>query len=259
MKKDEEKTMPQAVECTRQRDSAGPEAGNWLSQMAKVIADEIRNPLAGIAGTVSLCRGEMQNQFDDDKLRTIDSCIERIDSFIEDLYLLAKPVRPSYIQIDVSEFIKKVIDQYFKIEEIPCRFKPLDKPAIVWVDVVLLQQALTNLFENAIDAVQDGGEIRVSLERTQTANLKTSDAVIITIADTGVGIDDESVDKLFTPFYTTKHEGRGLGLVIARNYINLHGGNIRIECEKSRGTKALITLPVCTRTEPVGVKKWSWS
>ncbi len=216
----------------------------WLAQMARSIADEIRNPLAGIAGTLSMLQDEVKDRFDVEKLRTINQCIERIDSFIEDLYLLTKPVRPTFIDIEVSPFVEKVVRQYFRGRDVKVQFAGLGESAVAQVDLVLLQHALTRVLDNAMDAVRAGGEIFVSLKLSGPPEGTKPQEILITIGDTGGGMDEEAVKKLFTPFYTTKHDGRGLGLVIARNYVSFHGGAIHIESQKSVGTKVVIHLPI---------------
>jgi|GEM_PF-2078710 len=235
-----------------------PEAYRWLSQMARAIADEIRNPLAGIAGTISMLQDEVKDRFDTEKLRTIDSCIERIDSFIEDLYLLTKPVRPSFISIELSAFVERVALQYFKGKNVAYHFIGLDEPVMTRADLVLLQHALTRLLDNAAEAVRAGGEIFISLFLNKPANGSAHQDVSIAIRDTGEGMDEESIKKLFTPFFTTKHEGRGLGLVIARNYVSFHGGTIRIESQRSVGTQVVIDLPVHFGHNALNLNRWSW-
>ncbi len=243
---------------SQQEVSLNPDAYRWLSQMARAIADEIRNPLAGIAGTISMLQDEVKDRFDTEKLRTIDNCIERIDSFIEDLYLLTKPVLPSFISIELSPFVEKVVQQYFKGRNVAYHFFGLDEPATTRVDLVLLQHALTRLLDNAMDAVRTEGEIFISLRHGESASRTSSQDVSIIISDTGDGMDEESIKKLFTPFFTTKHEGRGLGLVIARNYVSFHGGTIHIESQKSIGTKAVIDLPIYSGHAQSHVKSWDW-
>ncbi|HPG37988.1 MAG TPA: ATP-binding protein [bacterium] len=213
---------------------------NFLSQMADSIADEIRNPLAGIAATISMLKEEIKDHIDSSKLQTIDSCIQRIDSFIEDLYLLTRPLNPSFIKIHFHSFVDQVVKQFFLNKNTVYHFETSDEEIFVWADLILLQNALVNILQNAVDATQHDGEIFIDYEYTKLDN---KPAIALIIEDTGVGIDKKIMEKLFTPFYTTKHNGRGLGLVMARNYIMLHRGQIEIKSQVNAGTKVNIILP----------------
>ncbi len=216
---------------------------NLLSQMAKSIADEIRNPLAGIAGTVSLLRDELDLKSDDGKLKVIDDCIARIDSFIEDLYLLTRPIKPCFIKINIGSFVQQVAQYYLGNKSVNYRFTKMEKDLYVLADIVLLQQALTNVLDNAVDAISEHGRITLSVQK-RTGAMHFPKMASITIADTGPGMDEETLEKIFTPFFTTKHNGRGLGLVITHNYIAFHKGSIQVRSKKYHGTEVILDLPL---------------
>ena len=214
-----------------------------ISRMAKSIADEIRNPLTGIAGTLSILKDEVDLQNKQDKLQMIDDCISKIDNFIADLYLLSKPINPCFIKIDTAAFIKQVVEYHLRSSDAKYEFTDLQKDLYISADIVLLQQAVTNILDNAIDAIARKGEIQISVK------IKSADApdiVSIMIRDTGEGIEEKNFEKLFTPFYSTTHRGHGLGLVIALNYINFHNGKINIRSKKSKGTTVAIDIPLNT-------------
>lgn len=228
--------------------------GSVLSQMAATIADEIRNPLAGIASTVSLLKEDMPDRMDDAKLKTIDSCIRRIDSFIEDLYLLTRPISPGFMLIELTEFVRQVVEQYFSSENINYHFISDDEKMSANIDMILLQNALYNILDNSVYALGQDGEMWISVERETTDH--DDNKARITIRDTGSGMDKKVFRNLFVPFFTTKHEGRGLGLVIARNYIHFHGGTIHIESEKNKGTLVKINLPIYAGGDDAGTWKY---
>jgi len=213
---------------------------NFLSQMADSIADEIRNPLAGIAGTMSILKEELKEHIDSEKLKTIDSCITRIDSFIEDLYLLTRPINPSFIKIHFNSFVEQVIKQYFSKQECNYHYQAGDTEIYIWADLILLQNTIVNVLDNAIDAIKPGGDIKIYYELSK---LDSRNAITLVVQDSGKGMEQNVFNKLFTPFFTTKHNGRGLGLVIARNYIMLHKGEITLESKVNSGTQVKITLP----------------
>ena len=211
-----------------------------LSQMATAIADEIRNPLAGIASTVSLLKAELRDALDSEKMNTIDLCIQRIDSFVENLYLLTRPVNPGFVKIDITGFLEQVVLHYFQDTDYNYTFQSCQKRVFVMVDMVLMQNAITNILENAIDAIkQKSGEINIKVDTTEN-----NENVQIIIQDNGIGIEQAVLPNLFTPFFSTKHEGRGLGLVITRNYVHCHNGTIQLTSEFLKGTQVSIKLPV---------------
>ena len=215
-----------------------------LSQMAKSIADEIRNPLTGIAGSVSMLKEEININSDKLELKVIDDCIAKIDGFIEDLYLLSRPINPCFIKVDIGPFIEQVVDYYLRDKKSKCQFGHLESGLQVSADIVLLQQIITTVLENAIDATKRKGNILISVEKN-IKQKKFPEMASIIIQDTGMGMETKILKKLFTPFFTTKHKGRGLGLIIARNYVNFHQGMISIDSQKSIGTKVVIDLPIC--------------
>jgi len=100
-------------------------------------------------------------------------------------------------------------------------------------------QVFVNIFLNAIQAMEEGGELRI---RAETSN----DEIILTVSDTGKGIPENALPRIFDPFYTAKGEGKGtgLGLWISQGIVERHGGTIQIESEKGKGTTVRIHLPV---------------
>jgi signal transduction histidine kinase len=107
----------------------------------------------------------------------------------------------------------------------------------IQADADLLRRALQNLVLNAVDAMGSGGTLTV---RTAA----TADAVQISVSDTGSGLTPEECERLFTPYYTTKHHGTGLGLAIVQSVVSDHGGNVAVQSEPGRGATFVITLPL---------------
>ena len=102
-----------------------------------------------------------------------------------------------------------------------------------------IKQVLLNICKNAMEALPDGGEIYVQSQRISEEHIQVS------IQDNGCGIDPERIPRLGEPFYTTKENGTGLGLMVSQRILEDHGGSLHIESEKGRGTTANILLPVC--------------
>ena len=107
----------------------------------------------------------------------------------------------------------------------------------VWIDPDQIRQVLHNMFRNAVHAMPDGGKIFAITEQHEKY-------VNIEIIDTGVGISEDNIEKLFTAFYTTKSTGSGLGLTICSQIVHNHGGSIGVKSEVGKGTTFVITLPL---------------
>ena len=111
----------------------------------------------------------------------------------------------------------------------------------VSIDRTLFARALTNVIENALHAMPGGGTLRVRAGRASSGDRP---AVIVSVADTGAGMDPEALARIFEPYFSTKASGTGLGLTIAKRNVELNGGTIRVESERGLGTTVTITLPI---------------
>ncbi len=117
------------------------------------------------------------------------------------------------------------------------------------IDRTLVGRALTNVIDNALHAMPGGGRLRVEAAR------RGPDAVELSVEDTGIGMDDEALARLFEPYFSTKAVGTGLGLAIARRNIELNGGTITVVSERGNGTRVTILLPAKeVRTENLEVR-----
>jgi len=116
----------------------------------------------------------------------------------------------------------------------------------VYVDPKQIQQVLLNLILNGIQAMQSGGVLTL---RTALTRHGGKEWVIVSISDTGQGIPDQILGKIFTPFFTTKAQGTGLGLAICHKLVTQQGGSIRVESEDGKGTVFSIELPATTTEE----------
>jgi signal transduction histidine kinase len=110
----------------------------------------------------------------------------------------------------------------------------------VRIDRGQLRQVFFNLVQNALDSMPHGGELRIS-------SYRKGDTIRVQVSDTGTGVSSEIRDKIFTPFFTTKTGGSGLGLSVTRLVVELHGGRLRIASEENRGTSVSVLLPVRRR------------
>jgi PAS domain S-box-containing protein len=214
-----------------------------IGQVAGMVGHDIRNPLQALISELYLIKTELadlpQNQNKQNITESIDSAeqnISYINKIVADLQDYSRKLNPEYQQVDLEDLIVNV----FKTISIPNKIqlsfniKPLPK---LTVDPIFLQRALTNLVNNAIQAMPNGGKLEISGS--------TQDGfVCLTIADTGVGISEEVKTKLFTPMFTTKAKGQGLGLAVVKRLVEAQGGSIGFESALGVGTKFLIKIPL---------------
>jgi PAS domain S-box-containing protein len=220
-----------------------------LGKLASGIAHEIRNPLAGIKTTAQALSEEMSK--DDPKreyLNRITKEIDRLNELLKTFFSFAKPQSLNLVSCHIKDIINAIIP--FLIKEIAdkrIRFIESYHPQVpkIKVDKNQMYQAFLNLFLNAIQAMPNGGELKIVASPTVTYSSDGSkqNFIKIIVSDTGKGIPAHIVPKIFDPFFTTKSKGIGLGLSITYQIIKKHGGTIKVESQWEKGTSFVINLP----------------
>ena len=224
-----------------------------LNQMAALVAHEIRNPLGGIRGYIDL----LADSLDEDDARQemigiINDSISRLDEIVADFQQFARPVKPHFEKTEFRAFLRDVIDYFCKTAD--CESKSIrfvmnessvSGSVYVWMDPILIEQAFLAIFDNAVKAMKmGGGTVRVEIKEEASLQKKEKPKVHILVSDSGEGIPKEVLNQLFTPFFTTREKGAGLGLALAHNFISNHQGDIFVESEKGIGTTVTVVLPV---------------
>lgn len=209
-----------------------------LGEMAAVIAHEVKNPLAGIRGAVQIFAGRMsQGSTDLQVVKEIVSRIDSLDRMMKDLLLFARPPQPRPTVTDVGPLVSATVNllsQDPAFEDVDVEIEGHAPP--VPADADMLRIVVQNLLINGAHAMKGKGKIRVGIEsRDSTCELS--------FADAGPGIPLEIREKIFTPFYTTKSRGSGLGLPTAKRLIEAHHGQLTIDCPPAGGTTVVIRLP----------------
>lgn len=212
-----------------------------VGEMAAGIAHEIRNPLAGISGAITVMADDLPS--DDARqpiLREVLQQIRRLDKTVTDLLYYARPGDPEFTKCDINELISKTlffVSQHPEARNVH-RTEELtrDLPAVE-VDSTQVQQILLNLLLNAIQAMPKGGTLRVGTEQAEGH-------IRVAISDSGSGIPEEEREKIFTPFFTTKARGTGLGLSICRRLVEQQGGAIEVQDTPGGGTTMVLSLPL---------------
>lgn len=211
-----------------------------IGTLAAGIAHEIRNPLTGIKGLVQLLSEKYQDQTDRFYFSVINKEIARINQIVSEFLILGKPTvqKMSYTDIrDIIVDLNPLIYSEANLYNVQYEYSLPDEPAILYCTVDQMKQVLLNLTKNALEAMKDGGILQLTVT-------KASRSCLITIADNGEGISQENLEKIFTPFFTSKENGTGLGLVVCKRIIESFGGEIAIESKLKIGTQVRITLPL---------------
>ncbi|AIM17124.1 hypothetical protein HW35_13455 [Bacillus sp. X1(2014)] len=217
-----------------------------IGQMSAAIGHEIRNPMASLKGFIQLQREQYPNT--NDYYSIMIQEIDRIDSIIDDLLYIGKP---RVIQFNKGN-IKEIIDYTISLvkqqdEENRIVFETKIEDTIPEIDCVekRLKQVLINLIKNAIEAMPKGGRITISagvLDRTK---------VWLSIEDEGDGIKEENIANISVPFFTTKKNGTGLGLMVSEQIIKDHNGSIKFESTEKKGTKVIVELPIVQNNKKI--------
>lgn len=222
-----------------------------IGTLASGTAHQINNPLNNISTSCQLALSDLdekEHPFATKMLTTINQETERAGEIVRGLLEFSRAQTFSLQPYSLKKLVAKV--KQLVAGEIPAGVRletDIPQDIILFIDVQKLVEALLNLVINAIQAIENPpGDVFLAAERD--ADGKNA---IITIADTGTGIDEEDLQKIFDPFFTTKKAGNGtgLGLAVVYGMIKKQNGSIRVESEKGKGTQFTITLPLFRETE----------
>lgn len=224
-----------------------------LGALAAVVAHEINNPLSGVLTYTKLVRKMMGGAGPDpDRLESIHKYLEtmetetaRCGNIVKNLLEFSRQSGAVTGDADVNDILERtlfLIAHKLELQSIHLsRELAADLPRLSG-DADQIQQALLAILINAVEAMPEGGELRVATHLEQKEEERHAQ---IEITDTGVGIPEEVIDRLFEPFFTTKQDkkGVGLGLSVVYGIIRRHNGNIDVQSEVDRGTTFMISLP----------------
>jgi len=208
-----------------------------IGQMATAIAHEIKNPLSALKGFTQL--QQEKDQGDDQYYPIMLNEIDRINSIVNDLLILGKPntaqKKPKNL-LDIIQYVISVIDPHAQRKDINIKLEVEDS-IVLLCDENQLKQVFINLIKNAMEAMPEGGNVTIHSK-------KKDNSVLVSIIDEGCGIDSDKLTKLGEPFYTTKQNGNGLGLMVTKKIIEEHNGMINIQSELGTGTNVTISFPI---------------
>jgi C4-dicarboxylate-specific signal transduction histidine kinase len=220
-----------------------------LGELTASIAHELNQPLAGLVSSGDACRRWLANQPPNieranQSLERIIRDADRASKVVERVRGLAKNTPPRKAAVSVKEAVREVIVlTRGEVEQNHIRLETqfADDLPLIWADRIQFQQVCLNLIVNAIESIKNlRGGPRNLLVRTEK---DASDGVLVTVSDTGAGLDSKNMEDIFNAFYTTKPEGMGMGLAISRSIIEAHGGRLWASGNVPRGAKFQFILP----------------
>ena len=209
-----------------------------VGQLSASIAHEIRNPLTSIKGFIQLLKTTMKDV--PEYLDIVSEEVTRIEDITGELLVLAKPEKLHYNFEDFERIIDQVVvllNSQALINKVEIKTDVQHIPHIYCVQPQI-KQVLINIIKNSIEAMPDGGEVKVRAEQINETQIK------ISVSDEGCGIPEEILELIGLPFYTTKDKGTGLGMMTTINIVEAHGGNLDISSTTGQGTTVTIILPI---------------
>lgn len=217
-----------------------------IGEVAAMVGHDLRNPLQAIVYSLHLAKKELEsspNSSLTETIRMIEEQVEYMNKIVSDLQYYASPIKPNIVITDLKEIIGEILSTIRIPEKIEVSIDIEDSFKAFPTDPILMKRVLTNLIMNAIQAIKDKGQLRI------TAYTKENDA-LISVQDTGIGIPEENLSKIFQPFFTTKAKGQGLGLAVCKRIIETLQGSIMLNSKVGKGTTFTIKLPFKNPDQP---------
>ena len=242
----ERKSMEEELLKSRQLASVG--------ETAAMVGHDLRNPLQAMTTALYLVKDFLRSETNDGRVKALelvddlDSEVRYMDKIVSDLQDYARPVYNELIETDVHT----LIDETIATARIPATIhvsKGIEGPlARKRLNPTLMKRVLGNLIINAIQAMPKGGELTI-------ATSEAEGDLVIAVRDTGVGIPNENLGKLFTAFFSTKAQGQGLGLAVCKRLIEAQGGTITVQSQLGNGTIFTVRIPAQERKHPQAISR----
>ncbi len=216
-----------------------------IGEMAAGLAHEMRNPLASITGSIQLLQQGLNLEETDKRLMNIIlRGKDQLDNFVRDFLLLACPIPISRELVDINKVAEEVLENiklsndWLNTIRIA---KVFEEEVMIFANREQVRQIIYNLVINAIQAMKDGGDLSVEIKKHKLSDQE--DSVEIIVKDSGCGIEDNDLNKIFEPFFTNKEKGTGLGLAIVSRFVDGYYGKIKVESVINKGTTFIVELP----------------
>ena len=217
-----------------------------IGEMATGLAHEMRNPLASITGSIQLLQQGLNLEETDKRLMNIIlRGKDQLDDFVRDFLLLACPIPISRELVDINKVAEEVLENiklsndWLNAVKI---VKVFAEGVKIFANREQVRQVIYNLALNAVQAMKEGGVLSVEIKKQKLND--PEDYVEIKVKDTGCGIEEKDLKKIFEPFFTNKEKGTGLGLAIVSRFLDGYNGSIKVESVINEGTTFIVWLPM---------------
>jgi len=222
-----------------------------IGELAGMVGHDLRNPLTSIAGAEYYLKKRLSSEADD-KIKGMLELIERNISYsnkiINDLLDYSREIELELVETNPKSIIRETLSLVEIPKNVQVKDSAKNKPKIS-VDIEKLKRAFLNIIRNAIEAMPKGGTLTIK-SRELNGNME------ISFSDTGIGMSKKTLEKLWTPLFTTKARGMGFGLAICKRFIEAHSGAICVESTLGKGTTFMVTFPIEQKIEEGGEKVW---
>ncbi|PLT34128.1 sensor histidine kinase [Bacillus sp. V5-8f] len=216
-----------------------------VSEIAASISHEVRNPLTVIKGFLQLLKE--RDHTEEDKLLYLKISLdelERAEHIITDYLTFAKPSLENVTLLDLAEELDHVLTVVIPYANMNNVYIEVSGEESLYIsgEAEKLHQCLINVIKNGIEAMPEGGQLSVSLK-------KAGSNACLSITDSGTGMSEEQLERLGTPFYTTKDKGTGLGTMVVYSIVKAMGGEIKVKSDENKGTSFNIVLPISQNSQ----------
>lgn len=201
-----------------------------MGEMVAKIVHEIRSPLCSVELYASMLSNELQDKRHAELAKGISAGISSLNNILTNMLLFAKTNKPVFISVDLRKVLNETLFMITPLLDAKkiVLINEIKQEVFILGDPELLKQVFLNIILNAVQATLDSGRIFISLKLDD-------EKVIIEIIDEGFGIDDENIERIFDPFFSTKEKGTGLGLTIASMIMQAHNGGINVRNKIDKG------------------------
>ncbi|MEM2146973.1 MAG: PAS domain S-box protein, partial [Candidatus Jordarchaeaceae archaeon] len=216
-----------------------------IGETAAMVGHDLRNPLQAIVGSLYLLNNKLKTETSLSHqlkyylglLQTIEAQVDYMNKIVSDLEDYARPVKPHLTLTDLHQLIKDILSIITIPEKIKLIIEIEENFSHIFVDSTMMRRVLSNLITNAVQAMPSGGQLTIKAS-------KTDSMALISVEDTGAGIPEENMSKIFQPLFTTKSKGQGLGLAVCKKLVEAHGGEITVKSEVGKGTTFIVKIPL---------------
>ena len=226
-----------------------------LGQLAGGVSHELRGPLEAIKNVAYFLTTALEEERDPEVKEMLDILereVKRSDAIIRDLLNFARTRTPERRPLNVNHLLEEIIGRTDVPSDVQVILRLKDSLPTLLADPYQLDQLFDNLIQNAIQAMPEGGRLTVTTSGDSRRALTSGGEVTVSIADTGVGILKDDIQRVFEPLFTTKAKGIGLGLALAKTLVEAHDGTIAVRSEVGQGTTFTVRLTICAEEQNSG-------